>query len=336
MSKPATPHRRYNPLNGSWILVSPHRTARPWQGQTETITTDSEPTYVEDCYLCPGNHRAGGADNPEYDNVYVFDNDYPALLTQSEAPSDADDPLLASDVVTGTCRVICYSPRHDLTMASMSAKAIRNVVDAWAEQYDDLTPAHGWVQIFENRGEMMGCSNPHPHGQIWATSSLPTEATREAECQQNYHAKHGTSLLGDYIAREEKAGERVLISTDYWMVVVPYWAVWPFETLLIAKEPVGTLSALNDAARDDLAETLRRLCGTYNRVFDTPFPYSMGWHNAPATHDGDWRLHAHFYPPLLRSATIKKFMVGFELLGEAQRDLTPEAAATRLREVLID
>lgn len=336
MSKSITPHRRFNALNGSWVLVSPHRTARPWQGQVEDIATDSEPQYVSDCYLCPGNDRAGGGSNPSYDDVYVFDNDYPALLQESEAPTTTDDPLLISDTVTGTCRVVCYSPRHDLTMASMTASAIRRVVDEWARQYDDLAARHQWVQIFENRGAMMGCSNPHPHGQIWATDSLPTEALRELEQQQDYQKKHGSNLLADYIEREEQERERVVITSKHWLAVVPYWAVWPFETLLIARDNVATLSALGDAARDDLANVLRRLCGTYDRVFDTPFPYSMGWHNAPVGNEADWRLHAHFYPPLLRGATIKKFMVGYELLGEAQRDLTPEAAAARLQEVVID
>ncbi|MEM7762997.1 MAG: UDP-glucose--hexose-1-phosphate uridylyltransferase [Pseudomonadota bacterium] len=332
----ATPHRRFNLLNGSWVLVSPHRTARPWQGQTEAVADDNEPRYVADCYLCPGNARVGGETNPDYADVYVFDNDYPALLDHSQPPTPAEDPLLISAPVTGTCRVICYSPRHDLTMASMPSRDIRAVVDAWAAQYEELSAQYRWVQIFENRGEMMGCSNPHPHGQIWATDTLPTEAERELAQQQAYRLQHGRDLLEDYVAREQREETRVLIDTDHWLVVVPYWAVWPFETLVVAKDAVATMSTLTDNARDDLAEVLRRLCATYNQVFAAPFPYSMGWHNAPAGDMTGWRLHAHFYPPLLRSATIRKFMVGYELLGEAQRDLTPEAAATRLREVLVD
>ncbi|MEN7341675.1 MAG: UDP-glucose--hexose-1-phosphate uridylyltransferase [Pseudomonadota bacterium] len=334
MTEHTKPHRRFNALNGSWVLVSPHRTARPWQGQTEAIATDNEPRYVEDCYLCPGNSRAGGETNPDYPDVYIFDNDYPALLDDSIDSTDSD-PLFQSAPVTGTCRVICYSPRHDLTMASMQDTEIRPVIDAWADQYQSLKKNHRWVQIFENRGEMMGCSNPHPHGQIWATSALPTEAERELHEQSRYLQTHGSTLLGDYSDRELADDTRTIIATDHWHVVVPYWAVWPFETLLIARDDVASLDALDNAARDDLATVLRRLCATYNRVFDAPFPYSMGWHNAPAESPAGWRLHAHFYPPLLRSATIRKFMVGFELLGEAQRDLTPEAAAKRLREVLV-
>lgn len=328
------PHRRYNPLTDSWVLVSPHRTQRPWQGQQESTTTPDSPQYDPKCYLCPGNIRSNGEHNPDYTGVFVFDNDFPALLTQPDTHSDASDALFRRSAVAGRCRVICYSPRHDLTMANLGDTALREVVDVWANEYTDLSADYDWVQIFENRGSAMGCSNPHPHGQIWATDTLPTEAVREQNAQQHYRDVHGNDLLGDYAQQEISKHERVVIENAHWLVVVPYWAVWPFEVIVIARDSVGTLPELSDAARNALTQILGQLCQTYDAVFDTAFPYSMGWHNAPAGGSKGWRLHAHFYPPLLRSASVKKFMVGYEMLGEPQRDLTPEQAAHTLRDAL--
>ena len=329
-----TPHRRYNPLNDSWVLVSPHRTQRPWQGQRETPAAAVE-TYDPDCYLCPGNARAEGARNPEYSDVFVFDNDFPALLEHGRASSNESPELLRQQPVNGTCRVICYSPRHDQTMARMRRQQIRSVIDAWAAEHRNLCKRFPWVQIFENRGQSMGCSNPHPHGQIWATDQTPVEAERELRQQERYFDRHSRSLLADYAELEVREGRRVLLQTDSWLVVVPWWAVWPFETLLIARHPVQRIHELEDAGRDELADVLQSLCRAYDNLFATPFPYSMGWHSAPGGRDlPAWRLHGHFYPPLLRSADVRKFMVGFELLSEAQRDLTPEAACESLRLVM--
>lgn len=328
------PHRRYNPLNDSWVLVSPHRTQRPWQGQREKTASKVE-AYDPDCYLCPGNARAEGARNPEYSDVFVFDNDYPALLDRTSRDAIESPDLLRLQPVAGTCRVVCYSPRHDQTMAQMSRPQIRRVIDAWAREHRDLAERFRWVQIFENRGQSMGCSNPHPHGQIWATDRTPVEAERELRQQRQHFEKHSRSLLADYAELEIGKDQRVLLQTDAWLVVVPWWAVWPFETLLIARHPVQRIHELDDADRDELANVLQSLCRSYDRLFATPFPYSMGWHSAPGADDlPAWRLHGHFYPPLLRSADVRKFMVGFELLSEAQRDLTPEAACESLLRVM--
>ncbi len=328
-----TPHRRYNPLTDSWVLVSPHRTARPWQGQRESNEAQS-PDFDPECYLCPGNERAGGSRNPEYEQVFVFDNDYPALLPPAHGIEPSNSTLFGCEPVSGTCRVICYHPRHDLTLATLPVPAIRDVVDAWCSQHAELISDHRWVQIFENRGAAMGCSNPHPHGQIWATSSLPDIAKIEARQQNHYLHDHGEVLLAHYAQQEIQNSVRVVAQNDHWLVVVPWWAVWPFETLLIALDPVARIDQLSSSARDSLAEILSTLCSGYDDIFSTAFPYSMGWHSEPVEGSDGWRLHAHFYPPLLRSASVRKFMVGFEMLAEAQRDLTPEFAATTIREAI--
>jgi UDPglucose--hexose-1-phosphate uridylyltransferase len=329
------PHRRQNPLNGQWILVSPHRTQRPWQGRQETSQTDSRPSYDPGCYLCPGNERAGGARNPQYEGAHVFTNDFAALLPDAPAADGAAHPLLRIQGVQGTCRVICYSPRHNMTLAEMSAPELRTVVDLWALQIEELGAQYRWVQVFENKGAIMGCSNPHPHGQVWATSVLPDEPRREDARQLEYLQSEGEPLLVAYERLETALGLRVVAESPHWLVVVPHWALWPYETLVLPRRHVMRLPDLTADERDALAAVLKSLLVRYDNLFETSFPYSMGWHGAPT--DGcdhpHWQLHAHLYPPLLRSATVKKFMVGFEMLGEPQRDLTPEQAASSLRQL---
>ncbi len=327
------PHRRYNPLIDEWVLVSTGRTQRPWQGRRDARADDRRPRYDPDCYLCPGNVRANGAHNPDYPDTFVFTNDYAALSPDSSDARVADG-LLIAEGEQGTCRVLCFSPRHDLTMARMSQPEVRRTVDLWAEQTDELGTTYRWVQVFENRGETMGASNPHPHGQIWAGTALPREAAREDSGQRRHHETTGRRLLLDY-AGQESGGPRKIVENDEWLVVVPFWGLWPFETLVLAKRPATRLSELGSPARDSLAATLIELLSRYDNLFRSPFPYSMGWHQAPfdgRSHE-HWQLHAHFYPPLLRSATVRKFMVGYELLAETQRDLGAEEAAERLQEV---
>jgi UDPglucose--hexose-1-phosphate uridylyltransferase len=328
------PHRRHNALTGEWVLVSPQRTQRPWLGQVERVPPEERPAYDPNCYLCPGNDRAGGAANPDYEQTFVFTNDFTALVPDVPA-GVSDDPLFRAVPTPGTCRVICFSPRHDLTLPEMPVEQIRKVVDVWAEQTVELGQAYRWVQVFENKGAAMGASNPHPHGQVWALDSLPNEPAKEDRQQRSYFVEHGRRLLLDYVERELAVAERAVVSNDAWVAVVPYWAIWPFEILLLPRHHVLRLPDLDSAQRDALADILKRLLTRYDNVFETSFPYSMGWHGAPhASGDyGYWQLHAHFYPPLLRSATVKKFMVGFELLAEAQRDITAEQAAARLREM---
>jgi UDPglucose--hexose-1-phosphate uridylyltransferase len=331
------PHRRLNPLTGEWVLVSPHRMKRPWQGQVERLPDDTRPAYDPSCYLCPGNERAGGQRNPDYETTFVFTNDFAALLPDTPGDTaELNGALLTAQPVRGTCRVICFSPRHDLTLAEMTPPDIRRVIDLWAEQIVELGATYRWVQVFENKGEAMGASNPHPHGQIWASDFLPNLPAREHQMQLAYFEQHGRLLLLDYAALEWERGERIVVANDDWLVVVPYWAVWPFETLLLPRRAVQRLPDLEASMRDSLADILKRLTTRYDNLFETSFPYSMGWHGAPTgglagPEVRGWLLHAHFLPPLLRSATVRKFMVGFELLAEAQRDLTPEQAAARLR-----
>lgn len=327
------PHRRYNPLTGEWVLVSPHRTKRAWQGQVERPPQETRPAYDPQCYLCPGNSRAGGLQNPPYDSTFVFTNDFSALLPDTPPAAIASHPLLRTESESGICRVICFSPRHDLTLPEMAVEDIRHVIDVWAEQVTELGKQYRWVQVFENKGAIMGCSNPHPHGQIWAGSALPNEPAKEERQQRVYFEERKLPLLVDYADIESILRERIVVENKDWVAVVPYWAVWPFETLLLPRRHVLRLPDLTDSERDALADILKRLLTRYDNLFEVSFPYSMGWHGAP-TDDGDyshWQLHAHFYPPLLRSATVKKFMVGYEMLGEAQRDLTAEQAADRLR-----
>ena len=332
------PHRRYNALTGDWILVSPHRTQRPWQGQQEKSAGDERPEYDPGCYLCPGNIRAGGASNPDYTAPFVFTNDYAAVLPDGSALGFEGNDLFRAEGVKGTCRVICFSPKHNLTLPEMPVDSIRAVIDVWAEETTELGKTHRWVQVFENKGSVMGCSNPHPHGQIWATDSLPNEPAKEEAAQKAYHDAHGSVLLLDYLAMELERKERIVEQNEHWVALVPFWAVWPFETLLLPRRHVLRLPDLTDDERNAQADILKRLLTRYDNLFECSFPYSMGWHGAPTggTADADaqhWQLHAHAFPPLLRSATVKKFMVGYEMLAEAQRDLTAEQAAERLRGV---
>ncbi|MBS1713889.1 MAG: UDP-glucose--hexose-1-phosphate uridylyltransferase [Armatimonadetes bacterium] len=328
------PHRRFDPLSGDWVLVSPHRTSRPWLGQTEPRVHDDLQAYDPVCYLCPGNVRANGDRNPDYTGPYVFANDFPALVAGT--PHSAPEPgLFRSVPVRGECRVVCFSPRHDLTLAQMPVDDVVAVVATLAELTRELESLYAWVQVFENKGESMGCSNPHPHGQVWAGDAVPTLAERECVMQRAYWDANGRPLLLDVASAESGRGERTVCENSEWILVVPFWAVWPFETLLLPKRPVGSLPDLDGPQRRRLAEILVDGLSRYDALFDVSFPYSMGWHQAPSDGrpTGHWQLHAHFYPPLLRSASVRKFMVGYEMLAEAQRDLTPEQAAARLRSV---
>jgi UDPglucose--hexose-1-phosphate uridylyltransferase len=331
------PHRRYNPLRGQWVLVSPHRTQRPWQGEVGARSGFSDVHYDPECYLCPGNMRAGGHRNPQYDGVYIFDNDFAALLPDSPAPEPNASPLLKAERERGRCRVICFHPDHSLTLARMQVSDIRKVVDAWTAEYEALgrEPELRYVQIFENRGAMMGASNPHPHGQIWATEHIPDEPAQETASLKAYQAKRGSCLLCDYLAVEAKERARVVCENEDFLVVVPWWAVWPFETLVLAKRHVGSLAQFEEREKTSLADILKQTTTRYDNLFETSFPYTMGFHQTPSDGEAheEWHFHAHFYPPLLRSATVRKFMVGFEMLGMPQRDITPEDAAERLKSV---
>jgi UDPglucose--hexose-1-phosphate uridylyltransferase len=332
------PHRRYNPLTREWVLVSPQRTDRPWQGQMEGVTQEQQPEYDPECYLCPGNSRVGGVRNPSYTSTFVFENDFAALRPDTPAGRIDEGGLLVAQAEQGICRVVCFSPRHDLTIAGMEVAGLRQVVDTWRDQYVELGSLSfiNWVQIFENRGTQMGASNPHPHGQIWANSNAPDESRKEDNAQREYHREHGGCLLCDYLALEMKSEERVIYANDSFYALVPFWAIWPFETMLISKRHTTGMDDFNEAERNGLADILRRVTMSYDKLFQISFPYSMGFHQRPT--DGlahpEWHFHGHFYPPLLRSATIRKFMVGYELLANPQRDITAESAAQRLRELV--
>ncbi len=331
------PHRRLNILTNEWLQVSPHRTQRPWQGKTEENQKDERPKYDPSCYLCPGNTRANGIENPKYADTFVFDNDFGALLPDSPAGELNDSNLLISQVEKGICKVICFSPRHDLTLPEMSLPEIKLVVDLWVQQYKELgeIPWVNYVQIFENKGKIMGCSNPHPHGQIWAQQSIPEEPLKELKQQQDYYEKNGKTLLQDYLALELDKNERIVVQNDEFVVLVPFWAFWPYETLIISRRPFAGFTDMTDAEKTGLADIIKKLTIKYDNLFEVSFPYSGGFHPAPT--DGkphpEWHFHMHFYPPLLRSATVKKFSVGYEMLANSQRDITAEYAAEVLREL---
>ncbi|MBI4876121.1 MAG: UDP-glucose--hexose-1-phosphate uridylyltransferase [Acidobacteria bacterium] len=331
------PHRRLNPLTREWILVSPHRTQRPWQGQVEREVQPTPIGYDPKCYLCPGNARSGGARNPAYTSTFVFENDFAALKADTPLFTHDESGLLVAAAEPGNCRVVCFSPRHDLTLALMPPAEIRPVVDVWVEQFLELgaLPHIGYVQIFENRGDMMGCSNPHPHGQIWASRTLPTEIEKEDRAQSEYRRERGSCLLCDTLAIESAAGERIVCRNELFTALVPFWAVWPFEILLVSRLHRTGIDQFDGAGRDALAALLHEIAVRFDNLFECSFPYSMGFHQRPTdsgAHEA-WHFHAHFYPPLLRSATVRKFMVGYEMLCQPQRDITPEAAAARLREL---
>lgn len=332
------PHRRYNPLSGEWLLVSPQRTKRPWQGQQEQNQWPESPAHDPACYLCAGNMRAGGEINPPYQTTFVFTNDFAALMPQvPEAPANSDS-LFQIQAEQGTSRVICFSADHSKTLPLLSDEEIGAVIHTWITEAADLGRNYASVQIFENKGAVMGCSNPHPHGQIWAQSQLPTLVSKEDEQQRHYQDQHGVALLLDYARKESAAGERVVVENEDWLVVVPFWAAWPYETLLLPKQKLARITELSAAQQLSLGAILRDITARYDNLFECSFPYSMGWHGAPfitsdMTDDtAHWQLHAHFYPPLLRSASVRKFMVGYEMLAEPQRDLSPEQAAERLRQ----
>jgi UDPglucose--hexose-1-phosphate uridylyltransferase len=329
-------HRRLNPLTGDWVLVSPGRTARPWKGQNEMAASENVPAYDPQCYMCPGNKRASGKHNPNYTGTFVFENDYAALQPGGTVHEENVSRLLVARAEQGSCRVVCFSPRHDLTLAKMSDAELRAVVDVWTEQYQLLgnDSAINSVLIFENRGAMMGASNPHPHGQIWANATLPNEPAKEQTSFVAYRQAHSTCLLCAYLKIESEKKDRIVCENDEFTAIVPFWAVWPFETIVISKRHVGSLEQFSESGRDALADILHRVTARYDNLFATSFPYSMGFHQRPTDGEAhlEWHFHAHFYPPLLRSAVVRKFMVGYELVGTPQRDITPEEAAERLRE----
>ena len=329
------PHRRYNPLLDEWILVSPQRAKRPWQGQNEAISDEKKPEYDETCYLCPGNERITGGTNPNYESCYVFDNDFPALLKDEVSSDVAQEDLFKINPERGINRVICFSPKHNVTLAEMEVSEIENVVRVWKEQYLELGAISyiNHVQIFENKGSVMGCSNPHPHGQIWAQSSLPTQVKRTQDNLLKYFQKTEKSLLKDYLESELQKKERIIAENEHFVLLVPFWATWPYETMIISKRHFSSIAEITEEEIKSYAEMIQIITVKYDNLFKTSFPYSAGIHQAPT--DGldheEWHFHMHFYPPLLRSATVKKFMVGYELLAEAQRDLTAEQSAEILR-----
>jgi UDPglucose--hexose-1-phosphate uridylyltransferase len=333
----AKPHRRFNPLTQEWVLVSPQRTERPWQGQIEKLPPETVPQFDPACYLCPGNSRAGGAKNPQYKQTFVFDNDFAALRADTPEGSLNESGLLVAQSEFGRCRVVCFSPRHDLTLPLMSQPEIEKVIDVWIEEFKELGshPRVNSVQIFENRGTMMGSSNPHPHGQIWANETLPNQLAKELRSFSEHYRAHSSTLLSDYLQLELKNKERVVHLNEHFVLLVPFWAVWPFETMLVSRRPVSNLADLTGEERSALAEALQQATVRYDNLFETSFPYTMGFHQCPTDDEShpEFHLHAHFYPPLLRSATVKKFMVGYEMLAMPQRDITAESAAERLRAV---
>jgi UDPglucose--hexose-1-phosphate uridylyltransferase len=328
------PHRRFNPLLREWVVVSPQRTERPWLGKVEKTAEPAKLHYDPQCYLCPGNPRAGGAQTPKYESTFAFDNDYPALLPEARPAVPNEDPLLNSAPESGICRVICFSPRHDLTLPRMTVEELRPVVDIWTDQTKSLeaVPWIRYIQIFENRGSLMGASNPHPHCQIWASSSIPNLPQRELDSFTDYHKQQQRCLLCDYLHVESVHKQRIVCENEHFLALVPFWAVWPFETLILSKRHLGSLLDFNPQEKVSFADILRRMTIRYDNLFETSFPYSMGLHQRPSGIGAvpGWHFHAHFYPPLLRSATVQKFMVGYELLASPQRDITPEDAATRL------
>ncbi|OIR03442.1 galactose-1-phosphate uridylyltransferase [mine drainage metagenome] len=330
------PHKRLNILTGDWVLVSPHRSKRPWSGKVETVKDVQRPAYDPGCYLCPTNTRVSGAINPDYKGAYIFKNDHSALLEDTPDGEINIQNVLQAKSQRGICKVICFSPNHNETLSSLSVNQIKGVVELMQQEFRDLSK-NKWIryiQIFENKGEIMGCSNPHPHGQIWSSDDLPVEIIKETKTQLEYYNKHHSSLLSFYLSVELEQAERIVHANDHFVALVPFWAVWPFETMIISRRHVEDITQFNETETLALADILHKLSESYDNLFQTSFPYSAGMHQRPVN-DGDhpeWHWHMHFYPPLLRSATVKKFMVGYEMLANPQRDITPEFAARRLRE----
>jgi UDPglucose--hexose-1-phosphate uridylyltransferase len=328
-------HTRLNILTGDWILVSPHRMKRPWQGKVEELPKDDRPAYEPTCNLCPGNKRSDDSVNPDYKNTFVFTNDFSALLNETAQGEINEENLLVAKSESGICRVICFSPDHSLTLPLMDEAAIVKVIELWQKEFEDLAsnPSIKYIQIFENKGDVMGCSNPHPHGQIWASSSLPLELSKETTEQKKYFDKHGKSLLSNYVELELKHKERIVIENEHFVALVPFWAVWPYETMIVSKRHIQAVTQFTEEEKKSFAYILKKLTTKYDNLFNTSFPYSAGMHQMPVN-DGaheEWHWHMHFYPPLLRSATVKKFMVGYEMLANPQRDITPEMAAITLQ-----
>ncbi|MGD0339089.1 MAG: UDP-glucose--hexose-1-phosphate uridylyltransferase [Bacteroidota bacterium] len=330
-----SPHRRRNILTGEWILVSPHRMKRPWQGQIENSRDLRRESYNPSCYLCPGNTRANGETNPKYTKTFIFTNDFSSLIPTTHGTECAYHDLLAAAPESGVCRVVCFSPRHDLSLAEMETEDIRDVLDEWVKEYEELgsMPEINHVQIFENKGEIMGCSNPHPHGQVWAQHSIPTEPAKEIFQMQKHMHDRQSCLLCDYLTLELKERTRVVFANNDISVIVPFWAVWPFETIVVPHRHVSSIGELTEGERNSFADIIKRLTTRYDNLFQISFPYSAGLHQSPT--DGhihpEYHTHMHFYPPLLRSANIRKFMVGYEMLADPQRDTTPETSASQLR-----
>ena len=339
------PHRRYNPLINEWVLVSPHRAKRPWQGQNEKVASDALPEYDPTCYLCPGNVRANGVANPDYEASFVFENDFAALkqeeiffkesIKDSSFSEQAKQTFFKAKPERGISRVVCFSPKHNLTLPEMTIEGIKNIIETWQKEYIDLGKIDyiNYVQIFENKGSVMGCSNPHPHGQIWAQSSLPTEVEKTQKNLKAYYDLHQSNLLQDYLQEELKLNERIVIENAHFVALVPFWAIWPYETMIISKRHFGKITDFTSEETIAFATILKQLTTKYDNLFETSFPYSSGIHQTPTDGEShpEWQFHMHFYPPLLRSATVKKFMVGYEMLGESQRDITPEKSALQLK-----
>lgn len=328
-------HTRLNILTGDWILVSPHRMKRPWQGKLEDLPKDNRPAYDPKCYLCPGNKRSDGIVNPGYKDSFVFTNDFSALLIDTPKGKVDEGNLLVAQSESGICKVICFSPRHDLTLPQMSIGSIEKVIEVWQDEFTEIskTPSIKYIQIFENKGELMGCSNPHPHGQIWSSSSIPLELSKETQQQKKYFDEHGKSLLAAYLELELKKQERIILENEHFVALVPFWAVWPYETMIVSKRHVQNVTQFNDDETKSFAKILKQLTAKYDNLFEISFPYSAGMHQAPVNEGPhpEWHWHMHFYPPLLRSATVKKFMVGYEMLANPQRDITAERAAEKLK-----
>lgn len=328
-------HKRLNLLTGEWVLVSPHRSKRPWQGKVEAVSENVRPTYDSTCYLCPGNNRADGTVNENYNEPFAFTNDFSALIRDTPDGDYAEEGLLQARSQKGICRVICFSPAHNLTLPQMQEDEIVKVIQLWSREFEALSK-HEWIkyiQIFENKGELMGCSNPHPHGQIWSLNDIPSEIENETQRQKTYFDRSGKNLLSDYLQLELRLNERIVCENDHFVALVPFWAIWPFETMILSRRQVQYITEFSQEEQASFASILKKLTILYDNLFNTSFPYSAGMHQAPVNHGKhpEWTWHMHFYPPLLRSSSVKKFMVGYEMLASPQRDITPEWAAEKLK-----